>query len=434
MFQCSKCDAQSSKWAGRCSECGGWGTLKEGNDEKSNDKPKNRLTGKVAELVSINQTAPEKAARVAFKSSEVNRVLGGGLVPGSVVLLSGEPGIGKSTLVLALANDLANRGLVVYASGEESPEQIAGRAKRLSVLNPNLKISTETGAENLVETLEKLKPVAMVVDSIQTTRVLGLDNEAGSPTQIKAAAATLIEAAKRLNIPVFLIGQLTKDGSVAGPKMLEHLVDVVCSLEGDAHGALRIMRAVKNRYGSTGETGIFAMTEAGLVDVANPSALLLKDRVAGSTGSVIAAIMEGSRPMFIEIQALTHPSAFQYPVRKTSGYDLNRLQMILAVLGKRARIQFSSDDVLVNVVGGVELQDPAADLAVALALVSSKNDRPLPDKLAAFGEVGLSGELRSVSFSERRLKEAQKIGFTQVISPTSNFKTLEAVIAYLKLK
>lgn len=433
MFQCTHCDAQFKKWVGRCTMCDAWGTVVEAADVPAQAGKKNATKGAAAKLHTLEDVTASRPPRIFVKSAELARTLGGGIVPGSVILLAGEPGIGKSTLVLTLANDLGATGKVLYASGEESPEQIADRAHRLGITSKNIKIANETGVENLIATIEAEKPALTIVDSIQTARSMALEGEPGTPTQIRAATSLLTELAKRINMPLVIIGQVTKEGGVAGPKMLEHIVDVVLNLEGDSNGALRILRAAKNRFGSTNEVGLFAMTERGFIDVSNPSGLLLKERVSGASGSVITGTMEGSRPLFIEIQALVTPSVFQFPVRKTSGYDLNRLHMILAVLTKRANIVLAHDDVHVNVVGGVESKDPGTDLAVALAIVSSKRDQAIPANITAIGEIGLSGELRSVPFLERRAKEAKKLGFDNVITPGKDFQTLAQVLAKLKL-
>jgi len=422
------------KWAGRCSECGGWGTLTERAGQEINKSKKQEIKGRAPITIALGDNKARSVPRIAIRSAEFSRVLGGGIVPGSVLLLSGEPGIGKSTLVLSLADDIGARGIVLYASGEESPEQIGGRAERMGLKNPNIRITSETVAENIVAGMEDLKPVLTIVDSIQTTRLLSADGEPGSPTHVRGSTAILVETAKRIGSPLVIIGQVTKEGSIAGPKLLEHLVDVVLNLEGDSNGTLRVLRAGKNRFGSTNDVGLFGMTEQGLVDVTNPSAMLLRERVIGASGSCVTSIIEGSRPLFVEIQALVTPSPFQFPVRKISGIDQNRLHMILAVLTKRANMNLSHDDVHVNAVGGIDARDASADLAIALAIVSSKLDIALPDKLVAFGEIGLSGELRSTPFVERRIKEAQKLGFTRVIAPSKDCRDLSTVLASLNLR
>jgi len=420
------------KWAGRCPECGAWGTLTASAEVKG-QKSKVKSSGATPELMPLGENRAKSVPRIPVGSEELSRVLGGGLVPGSVLLLAGEPGIGKSTLVLTILHDLAKQAKVIYASGEESPEQIGARAERLGVKNSNILLTSDQQIENLVAALEELKPAIAVVDSIQTARTDLAEGEAGTPNQIRSSAALLAEAAKRLGIAVIIVGQVTKDGSVAGPKMLEHLVDVVLSLEGDSNGALRVLRANKNRFGSTSEVGLFGMTERGLIDVTNPSALLLKERVIGASGSAVTCIIEGTRPIFVEVQALASPTNFQFPVRKTSGVDLNRLHLILAVLAKRLKIDFSHDDIHVNAVGGVDVKDPSADLAIALALVSSKFDRAVPEKAVAFGEIGLTGELRSTPFVDRRTKEAKKLGFDIVVAPGPTQKTLQSALTTLKL-
>ncbi len=344
-------------------------------------------------------------------------MLGGGVVPGSLILLGGEPGIGKSTLTLQLAANFAEReGKVLIVSGEESAEQIALRAERTKNSHPKLHILSENTLENFLATAEAEKPKLLIVDSVQVMASLELPSMAGSIPQVRATTEKLLRFAKTTRTPVILIGHVTKDGDLAGPRLLAHLVDAVLTLEGDPHRDFRLLRTTKNRFGATSEVGVFEMRENGLIEVKNPSAAFLEGRAENSFGSCVCTTMEGTRPLLIEVQALTSPSSFGYPKRTASGFDLNRLQLIVAVLQKHAGIRLDSSDVFVNVVGGFRLREPAADLAVALAIASSKSKTPLPPDLAAFGEIGLTGEIRMVSQIDKRKKESQNMGFGKVVS------------------
>lgn len=412
MFTCTHCDGQQLKWAGRCSECGSWGTLTEGETTPSPSLIRREKDAPKAKATIVNGDATVKSvARSSTSIAELDRVLGGGIVQGSVILLAGEPGIGKSTLI----GQLARAGGILISSGEESPAQILLRLERLHVPKANVNMMEETCIESIATAVEKLSPSLVVVDSIQTASTLEIEGLPGSPSQVRASAVKLVELAKRSNTPIIIVGQITKDGSVAGPKMLEHLVDVVLSLEGDATHAYRLLRATKNRFGTTNEVGIFEMTSEGLTAVEDPSKTFLAERVAGP-GSVVTCIMEGNRSILVEVQALVDKTSFGYPVRRAVGFDLNRLQLMIAIANKYASANLDQSDVYVNVAGGMELTEPAADLAVLTAIISAKKNIPFNDSLVV-GEVGLSGEVRSVPFLDRRIDEAKRFGMTRVISP-----------------
>ena len=392
---------------------------------------KERPVGKAAQAVTAEKLAATPLSRIATGFSEADRVLGGGIVPGSLILLGGEPGIGKSTLTLQLAAKFAeSAGKTLLASGEESAEQIALRAVRLKNSHEKLHIFSENTLENLLATAEAEKPKLLVVDSVQVFASLESSSMPGSIPQIRLVTERLLRFAKSTRIPVILIGHVTKDGDLAGPRLLSHLVDVVLTLEGDPHRDFRLLRTTKNRFGATSEVGVFEMRENGLVEVKNPSAAFLEGRAENPVGSCVAVTVEGTRPLLVEVQALTSPSVFGYPKRTASGFDLNRLQLIVAVLQKHAGIKLDSSDVFVNVVGGFRLREPAADLAVALAIASSKKKIPLAVDLAAFGELGLTGEIRFVSQSEKRSREAKKMGF-QKIASGQEFRSLAAAVRKL---
>ncbi|MBI5230387.1 MAG: DNA repair protein RadA [Candidatus Magasanikbacteria bacterium] len=424
-FICSNCDAQFQKWVGRCLECGTWGTVAESlartadiSDARSTEPfDARKLLSLNAENSDTRAAAPRRKTHLA----DFDRLLGGGIVAGSLTLLGGEPGIGKSTLVLQLLHGITSHaesaGTVLYASGEETVEQITARAKRLKCASSALQFLPTTRIDEIIAATHHLHPVLVVVDSIQTMRTEDAPGEVGSVTQIKALTGKLLETAKKTGVPIFLIGHVTKDGSVAGPKTLEHLVDTVLYLEGDSAHDLRIIRATKNRFGSTNETSIFQMTEKGLLGVENPSALFLTDRPRGTPGSVIACIIEGSHPLLVEVQALVNRTVFGYPQRRASGFELNRLQVLIAVLITRAGVALENYDVHLNIVGGISVSDSAADAAVALAIASAFFDTAVPDQLAILGEVGLGGELRSVRALDRRITEISRMGFTSALIP-----------------
>ena len=358
--------------------------------------------------------------RIPVPISELDRVLGGGLVPGSLVLIGGDPGIGKSTLVLQAAAALANeRGPVLYVSAEESAQQIRLRADRLGILSDDVLILSATDLDAVLDSANGVNPTLLIVDSIQTVSVDEITSAAGSVSQVRECTSRLMQWGKSRDIPVFIIGHVTKEGAIAGPRVLEHMVDAVLYLEGERHGHFRVLRAVKNRFGSTDEVGVFEMAEAGLREVRNPSEAFLEERHGGASGSSVAVTIEGTRPILVEVQALTTPSAYGLPRRSANGLDTGRLQLLVAVLQKRVGLALGGQDIYANVVGGMRIGEPAADLAVALAIASSFRDRPVDPELAAVGEIGLSGELRSVAQIERRLGEAQRLGFTKAIVPAA---------------
>ncbi len=422
-YVCQQCGYESPSWYGKCPNCGEWNTLVETVKAPLRPDATSGLRG-------VNHAIPQKLSEVRhieknrLKSgfNEFDRVMGGGIVPGSVTLLAGDPGIGKSTLLLHV---LAKCG-GLYVSGEESAEQIKLRAKRLGIDGANISVLSETNAESIVGAIsEKL----VIVDSIQTLSSSDLDGMAGSVGQIRHSTELLIAAAKSKGVPVMIIGHVTKEGTIAGPKVLEHMVDTVLYLEGERFANARILRTFKNRFGATEEVGIFEMDEKGLKEIDNPSALFLQDRVKNVSGSVVTVVMEGTRPMLVEIQALAVPSQLAMPRRVANGIDYNRLQLMVAILSKRLSVPLGSFDIFVNVSGGMKIDEPAADLAVALAILSSFKNKPLDPKTAVFGEVGLLGEVRSIGSDERRTREAHRLGFTTVISP----KTIRNLLSAAKL-
>ncbi len=417
IYSCAECDAQSPKWTGQCMECGAWGSM------SAEAAPKRSAAAsapapKPANVTAFDKLASEKDRRIPVGIAEADRVFGGGIVPGSVTLLGGEPGIGKSTLALIVASRLASSGRKsLYVSGEESESQVKMRADRLALGQKGLFFLNETDVATLVATLDAEKPAFAVIDSVQMLRCDDVPAEAGAVGQVRAAAAKLVAFAKSSGVPVLLIGHVTKDGIVAGPKTLEHLVDTVLSFEGERTHPLRTLRALKNRFGSTDETGIFEMRDDGLAEIKNPSAWLLEARQEGVPGSAISCVMEGSRPVLVEIQALVQKTSFGYPARKSSGIEQSRVDMLLAVLGRRAGLDFGQYDVYVNVVGGLKVREPGADLAIALALASALRHAPLPPGFAAWGEIGLGGEVRPVAAHDRRAAEAKALGITSAAAP-----------------
>ena len=420
IFACLNCGAQSPKWSGRCLECGAWGTLKEELREKGGAE---KVSVPAPELIDFKEVSEEKLSRFLTGIDEVDRVLGGGLVPGSLILLSGEPGIGKSTIVAQIAESLGTKELpVLYVSGEESAGQIKGRLQRLGTDLGKIRFLNETSAEKIAAAAEKLLPRLVIVDSIQTVYSFLVEAEAGGLNQIRATAARFLELAKQKNVAVILIGHVTKDGQLAGPKALEHLVDTVIYLETETLHDYRILRATKNRFGSVNEVGIFEMTGAGFKEIKNPSAIFLDEVGESLSGSVISSVMEGSRPFLVEVQALVTKTVFGYPQRKASGFDLNRLQVLSAVLTKRAKVNLSNQDIILNVVGGLKINDPALDLAVSAAIISSLLNQTVDRQTLVLGEVGLGGEIRNVSRLEQRLKEAEKLGFIKTIVPGAEIK------------
>ncbi len=422
VFTCTECGASSPKWQGQCAGCGQWNTLVETVAEAA-PSGANRYAGLAGsgQLQDLSAIRPQEEPRQATGIEEFDRVLGGGLVPGGVVLIGGDPGIGKSTLLLQALARLAEAGQpVLYVSGEESSEQVALRARRLQLETRGLRMLPEIGLEKILATLLRERPLVAVIDSIQTLYSEALQSAPGSVAQVRECAAQLTRLAKQSGICVILVGHVTKEGALAGPRVLEHIVDTVLYFEGDTHSSFRLVRAVKNRFGAVNELGVFAMTDKGLRGVSNPSALFLSQHAQEVSGSCVLVTQEGTRPLLVEIQALVDAAHSPSPRRLTVGLDPQRLAMLLAVLHRHAGIVCFDQDVFVNAVGGVRIQEPAADLAVLLAIVSSLNNRPLPAKLVAFGEVGLAGEIRPAPRGQERLKEAAKLGFTHAMVPKAN--------------
>lgn len=422
-YVCQQCGASYPKWSGRCENCGQWNTLVEESVGLEKKAVVDRSSGRILEAQLFDAVSVDTAAsRIPTGFGEVDDVLGGGLMPGGVALLAGEPGIGKSTLLMQIALSVGVTRKVLYISGEESASQVKLRGNRLSKQHPTgLSLTTTTSADDVAATILNGAYDVVVVDSMQTMAMAEIASAPGTVSQITNSANIIIRAAKATNTAVVLVGHVTKEGSIAGPKVLEHLVDVVLQFEGDRYGGFKLLRAAKNRYGSTAEVALFEMAGEGLKHVENPSAQLLAER-GQEDGSVILATMEGNRPLLVEIQALVNPTHFGYPKRTASGFDLNRLNVLIAVLERRTKLKLAESDIFINVVGGLRLQDPAADLAICMAIASAAAQRKLDEQLVVFGEVGLSGEVRGVAASDRRAKEAKKLGFVGAIAPQSRPK------------
>ena len=428
LYVCSECGHESQKWYGCCPGCGAWNTMSE---EVRSVQPTTVKSQNAAKTVS-RFTQAEKLSQITTVGehryqtglSELDRVLGGGIVKGSLVLLSGDPGIGKSTILLQICQKLGDTLPILYVSGEESAHQIKLRADRLGVSTENLSVLCETDVQVIVEYIRSTAPGLVIIDSIQTMCIEELTSSPGSITQVRESTNLLMRAAKSLDIPLFLVGHVNKDGNIAGPKVLEHIVDAVLYFEGERNYSYRILRAVKNRYGSTNEIGVFDMQERGLVEVENPSMMLISGRPKNTSGTCVACLMEGSRPLLAEVQGLVTQTGFGNPRRMTTGFDYNRLSMLLAVLEKRAGYFFANMDTYINVVGGLKLDEPASDLSVALALVSSLKDIPVRDDVLAFGEIGLGGEIRSVNACSQRIREAARLGFSRCIIPKYCMKSV----------
>ena len=427
VFVCQECGAQAPKWLGRCEDCGAWNSFVEERPTETGVSAAaaagNRyaLAGAAGSAQLYEHISLEQHPRLTTGIDEFDRVLGGGVVPGSLVLLGGEPGIGKSTLLLQAAANMARTiGPVLYSSGEESEHQIKSRGERLAVGPAPLYLLAETCLERILEEIARLKPALVIIDSVQTVFSLKLQSAPGSIGQVREAATQLLFAAKGQNIPVFLVGHITKDGSLAGPKSLEHVVDTVLYFEGERHHSHRVVRAVKNRFGAVSELGVFEMTGTGLRPVPNPSTLFLSERATGVPGSAVLCCVEGSRPFLVEVQALVSTSMYGTARRMAVGIDQSRLSMLLAVLEKRAGLSLAGDDVYVNIAGGMSVEEPAADLSVLAAVASSVRNRGLAPSTAVFGEVGLSGEVRGVPQAPLRLREAEQMGFTRVVLPAAN--------------
>lgn len=420
-FVCQTCGATYPKWAGQCRDCGEWNTMVETVVQQRKEPVASRAWMQVSQPQQLPDIQADQFQRVPVANGELARVLGGGIVPGSVVLVGGDPGIGKSTLLLQASAQLADGPKpVLYISGEESVHQIKMRADRLGLQQSGLYVVSEVSLDQILGHIEQLGPRLVVVDSIQAISSEELESSAGSVSQVKACATALLRLAKANAIPMFLVGHVTKAGAIAGPRVLEHIVDAVLYLEGDRFHTYRLLRGVKNRFGSTHEVGVFEMTEQGMIEVANPSEAFLAERLPNTAGSAIAVTMEGTRPLLVEIQALASTTSFGQPRRTANGVDFNRLLLLVAVLSKRVGLRLFDQDVFVNVVGGLRISEPAADLALALAIASSFQNRSLPPDMGAVGEVGLSGEIRTVSHLSRRLNEAAKLGFSRCIVPATH--------------
>lgn len=422
VYICSECGYESPKWNGRCPSCGEFNTM---NEETA--LPESRKKTPVAASVNaqkISEISAEDEIRFKTGMEELDRVLGGGIVDGSLILLSGDPGIGKSTILLQICEFISKKLSILYVSGEESARQIKLRANRLGVKTENLLIMCNTDTERIAEYIVQNKPGLVIIDSIQTMEISELNSSPGSVTQVRESTNIFMRTAKEFGIPTIIVGHVNKDGNIAGPKVLEHIVDCVLYFEGERHLSYRILRAVKNRYGSTNEIGVFEMMDSGLREVPNPSLMLISGKPKDTAGTCIACVMEGTRPILAEVQGLVSNTNYGNGRRMVNGFDYNRLAMIIAVLEKRSGYFFANCDTYVNVVGGLKLDEPATDLSVAMALVSSLKDTPIREDTLAVGEIGLGGELRSISYCEQRIKEAERLGFKRIIIPKHNFKTM----------
>lgn len=426
VFFCQECGFESTKWLGQCPGCKAWNSLA----EETIISPSGRSTGRAErkEPSTLSSVSLVKEDRIFIGIEELDRVLGGGVVPGSLILVGGDPGIGKSTLLLQVCQRLAGqKRRVLYISGEESLKQIKIRALRMGEFSDDLLLLCETNLSVIEETIRRLEPQVVIIDSIQTMYNENVGAAPGSVSQVRESTGVFLQLAKGTGISIFIVGHVTKEGTVAGPRVLEHMVDTVLYFEGDRHASYRILRGVKNRFGSTNEIGVFEMRQEGLAEVKNPSEFMLNGKPQGASGSVVACSMEGTRPVLIEIQALVCHSNFGIPRRQATGTDFNRLNLLMAVLEKRVGLQISSSDAYVNIAGGMKIQEPALDLGIVMALVSSFKNRPLEDKLMVFGEVGLSGEVRAVSMAGQRVQEAKKLGFTTCVVPAACMEALAGI-------
>lgn len=422
-YICSDCSGVQMKWMGKCPDCGEWNTLEEVTVRPTGEKSRTSMptfSDPSSQPVRLSKIPVDGAPRLQLSMSELSRVLGGGIVPGSGVLVGGDPGVGKSTLLLQMAAEVASKvGSVLYISAEESAHQIRRRAVRLGIESDQLFILSEIVVEHVLDQIENMKPKLVIIDSIQAIYTEAGASAAGTVSQVRDSAALLLRMAKQMAIPLFMVGHVTKEGSIAGPRVLEHMVDAVLQLEGERFHAYRLLRSIKNRFGSTNEVGIFEMSERGMVEVTNPSEMFLAERLPNASGSAIAVSMEGTRPLLVEVQALSSHTSFSQPRRTGNGVAQNRLLLLSAVLSKRVGLRLAEQDIFVNVVGGMRINEPAADLSIAIAIASSYRNRPVSADLAIVGEVGLSGELRSVGQIQRRLHEATKLGFVRALAPRS---------------
>jgi DNA repair protein RadA/Sms len=423
IFLCASCGHESRKWLGRCPQCGEWDSLSE-------QQPRPRLLRAAAEVFPLNGEGGEESARLVTGISELDRTLGGGIVPGSMILLGGDPGIGKSTLILHILAALARqRRKLLYVSGEESVQQIRMRAERLAVQSEHIFLAAENSVQTIISLVEEVRPAFLAVDSIQTMNSDTVGSASGSVTQVRESASLLLNLAKRSGLPIILIGHVTKDGSIAGPRVLEHMVDTVLYFEGDGSQVFRLLRTVKNRFGSTNEIGVFEMKESGLAEVLNPSALFLAERPVNVPGSVVMPSVEGTRPILVEVQALVSPSSLGMARRTAIGADPQRLALLTAVLEKKIGVTLFDHDIFLNIAGGIRIDEPALDLAVIMALLSSLHEKVIDPATAVCGEVGLAGEIRAVSQMEMRLREARRLGFKTLLMPESSRRQLEAGVA-----
>jgi len=432
VYVCSECGYESAKWVGKCPGCNSWNTMEEDVVVTTKNSVAAVKIGKAA-ATPLSQISYTDEARVVTGICELDRVLGGGIVKGSVILLSGDPGIGKSTILLQICNALQQNLKILYVSGEESALQIKMRAGRIGIESDNVSVMTETDVMSVCEYIKSVKPDLVMIDSIQTMQISEISSSPGSIVQVRESTNMLLQTGKGLGIPVFIVGHVNKGGDIAGPKVMEHIVDTVLYFEGERNQSYRILRGIKNRFGSTNEIGVFEMTEIGLKEVENPSAMLLSGRMSDVSGGCITCVMEGTRPILAEVQGLVTPSGFGNARRTATGFDYNRLNLLLAVLEKRLGMSFVNHDAYVNIVGGMRLDEPAADLAVAMALVSGMKDIAIDENTIAFGEIGLSGELRSVPRAQARINEAARLGFTKCILPKACIKQITSCPDSLEL-
>ena len=425
-YVCQSCGYETAKWLGKCPECTKWNTFVEEIDQKSTKKEVFIIDKSSSKPVSINSIESKEEERFTTDINELDRVLGGGIVKGSLVLVGGDPGIGKSTLLIQVSSNVANLGkTVLYITGEESESQIKMRAKRLGINSENLYIFAENNLSIIESYLESVNPELIILDSIQTVFSPEISSAPGTVSQIKEGTSKFMKISKKLGISTFIVGHVTKEGSLAGPKLLEHMVDTVLYFEGERYNTYRLVRAVKNRFGSTNELGVFEMRDLGLVELDNPSKILISEKPKDVAGSVIISTVEGTRPMLLELQALVSPTSFGIPKRTSTGVDYNRVGMLLAVLEKRVGLQIQNQDVYINIVGGIKINEPSIDLGIAISVASSFRNIPIDEDIAVTGEVGLTGEVRAVSFIEKRIAECKKLGFKKIVVPRSNYDVVK---------